>query len=161
MYRPRCRRQGGAFDPVAFIDGRRGPGASDLYAEVDRPFLARVLEYTGGNQNQAARLLGIARHTLHLKLRDLGQPVTHSVQAGDNQSESCPAEYNSLAPGPSLGSWFGSRHAGPVSVEWSPCRAPAWRIDEPEAARFGLRAVPRHVDSSGCETRPVTGRSNR
>jgi len=34
--------------------------------------LGAVLEYTGGSQHQAARLLGIARQTLRLKLRDLG-----------------------------------------------------------------------------------------
>src|SRR5205814_6743919 len=40
----------------AFIDQRLGPDAHDLYAEthrqVDRVLLPRVLEYTGGNQNQ-------------------------------------------------------------------------------------------------------------
>jgi two-component system nitrogen regulation response regulator GlnG len=48
----------------------------DLYAEthreVDRLLLARVLAYTRGNLRQAALLLGIARQTLRLKLRDLG-----------------------------------------------------------------------------------------
>src|SRR5262249_29159716 len=48
----------------------------DLYAEVhrqvDRVLLARVLEETGGNQNQAARRLGIARETLRRRLRELG-----------------------------------------------------------------------------------------
>jgi two-component system nitrogen regulation response regulator GlnG len=51
----------------------------DLYAEthrqVDRLLLARVLEHTRGNQQQAALLLGIARQTLRLKLRDLGLSV--------------------------------------------------------------------------------------
>jgi two-component system nitrogen regulation response regulator GlnG len=67
-----------------FLRGRLGPEARDLYAEahrqVDRVLLARVLEYTGGNQYQAARLLGIARQTLRQKLRDLGLHVTHSVE---------------------------------------------------------------------------------
>ena len=48
----------------------------DLYAEthrqVDRLVLPRVLEYTRGNLQQAALLLGSARQTLRLKLRDLG-----------------------------------------------------------------------------------------
>ena len=39
-----------------------------------------VLGFTGGNQHQAARLLGIARQTLRVKLRDLGLQVTHSVE---------------------------------------------------------------------------------
>ena len=45
--------------------------------------LPRVLEYTGGNQHQAAQLLGIARQTLRQKLRDLALHVTHSVEADD------------------------------------------------------------------------------
>jgi nitrogen regulation protein NR(I) len=68
----------------AFVRQRLGSEARDLYAEthrqVDRLLLPRVLEYTGGNQHQAARLLGIARQTLRLKLRDLGLHVTHSVE---------------------------------------------------------------------------------
>ena len=81
-----------AEDPglEAFIRQRLGPDASDLYAEthrqVDRLLLPRVLEYTGGNQHQAARLLGIARQTLRLKLRDLGLHFTHSVEADDDQA---------------------------------------------------------------------------
>jgi two-component system nitrogen regulation response regulator GlnG len=71
----------------AFIRQRLGPDAQDLYADthrqVDRLLLPRVLEYTGGNQNQAARLLGIARQTLRQKLRDLGLHVTHSVEADE------------------------------------------------------------------------------
>jgi DNA-binding NtrC family response regulator len=72
----------------AFIRQRLVPGASDLYAEthrqVDRVLLPRILEYTGGNQHQAARLLGIARQTLRTKLRDLGLHVTHSVEADED-----------------------------------------------------------------------------
>jgi two-component system nitrogen regulation response regulator GlnG len=72
----------------AFIRQRLGPDARDLYADthrlVDRLLLPRVLEYTGGNQYQAARLLGIARQTLRQKLRDLGLHVTHSLEAGED-----------------------------------------------------------------------------
>jgi two-component system nitrogen regulation response regulator GlnG len=63
----------------AFIRQRLGPDARDLYAEVhheaDRRLLPRVLEYTRGNQFQAARLLGIARQTLRRKLQELGLSV--------------------------------------------------------------------------------------
>jgi two-component system nitrogen regulation response regulator GlnG len=45
--------------------------------------LQRVLEFTTGNQHQAARLLGIARQTLRIKLRDLGLSVSHSVETDD------------------------------------------------------------------------------
>jgi DNA-binding NtrC family response regulator len=75
----------------AFIRERLGPGTKDLYADthrqVDRLLLSRVLDYTRGNQQQAALLLGIARQTLRQKLRDLGLHVTHSVETEEeNQS---------------------------------------------------------------------------
>ena len=56
---------------------------AELHRQVDRLFLTRVLEYTRGNQHQAARLLGIARQTLRLKLRELGLQITRSVDADD------------------------------------------------------------------------------
>jgi two-component system nitrogen regulation response regulator GlnG len=69
----------------ACLRQRLRPDAQDLYADthrqVDRHLLPCVLKYTGGNQNQAARLLGIARQTLRQKLRDLGLQVTHSLEA--------------------------------------------------------------------------------
>jgi two-component system nitrogen regulation response regulator GlnG len=72
----------------AFIRERLGPDALDLYAEthrqVDKLLLPRVMEFTGGNQHHAARLLGIARQTLRQKLRDLGLHVTHSVETADD-----------------------------------------------------------------------------
>jgi len=71
-------------DFEAFIRQRLGPDADDLYSSAhshfDRLLLPIVLDFTGGNQNQAARLLGIARQTLRQKLRDLGLHVTHSVE---------------------------------------------------------------------------------
>jgi two-component system nitrogen regulation response regulator GlnG len=74
-----------------FIGQRLGPDARDLYAEVhrelDRRLLPRVMEYTNGNQHQAARLLGIARQTLRQKLRDLGLHVTHSVEADETGND--------------------------------------------------------------------------
>jgi two-component system nitrogen regulation response regulator GlnG len=73
----------------AFIRQRLGPDASDLYAEthsqVDRLLLPLVLEYTQGNQHQAARLLGLARQTLRLKLRELGLHVTRSVETEEEE----------------------------------------------------------------------------
>jgi DNA-binding NtrC family response regulator len=73
----------------AFIRQRLAPDVQDLYADthrqVDRLLLPCVLDYTGGNQHQAARLLGIARQTLRQKLRDLGLQVTHSVEADADQ----------------------------------------------------------------------------
>jgi DNA-binding NtrC family response regulator len=91
---------GGSREPVpaeadhgleAFIRQRLVPDASDLYGEthrrIDRLLLARVLEFTGGNQHQAARLLGIARQTLRQKLRDLGLHVTHAVETDEEDCQ--------------------------------------------------------------------------
>lgn len=48
------------------------PGG-DLYqlviGEVEKPLLQAVLNYTNGNQSQAAEILGINRGTLRKKLR--------------------------------------------------------------------------------------------
>src|SRR5262249_1906497 len=61
------------------IRQRLGPDDRNLYAEahrqLDQFLLPRVLEYTRGSKHQAARLLGVARQTLRLKLRDLGLSV--------------------------------------------------------------------------------------
>ncbi len=55
---------------------RLGGDVRELYAEahrnLDRQLLPRVLEHAEGSQHQAALILGIARQTLRLKLRDLG-----------------------------------------------------------------------------------------
>jgi two-component system nitrogen regulation response regulator GlnG len=73
----------------AYISERLGPEARDLYAEahreLDRMLLPLVMDYTHGNQNQAARLLGIARQTLRQKLRDLGLHVTHTIEADEDE----------------------------------------------------------------------------
>jgi two-component system nitrogen regulation response regulator GlnG len=74
-----------SLDPEAFIRQRLGPDSRQLYAEthqeLDRLLLARVLAYTGGNQNRAALLLGIARQTLRAKMSELGLQVTRSAEA--------------------------------------------------------------------------------
>jgi two-component system nitrogen regulation response regulator GlnG len=69
--------------------------ARDLYAdvhrEVDRLLLPRVLEHTRGNYQRAARLLGIARQTLRLKLRDLGLAAPRTADAeGDDPAQGPP-----------------------------------------------------------------------
>ena len=79
----------GRVEVGGYIRQRLGSDARDLYAEMhgrlDRFFLPLVLEYTHGNQHQAARLLGIARQTLRTKLRDLGLHVTHSVEPDEDE----------------------------------------------------------------------------
>ena len=53
-----------------------GHGATNLYRmvmnEVEAPLLESVMHYTGGNQTQAASLLGISRSTLRKKLSQHG-----------------------------------------------------------------------------------------
>jgi DNA-binding NtrC family response regulator len=75
------------FDLEAFLGQRLGPDSRDLYREIhrelDRIVLSRVLEYTGGNQQRAALLLGVTRRTLRAKLQDVGLHVAHSVEANE------------------------------------------------------------------------------
>jgi two-component system nitrogen regulation response regulator GlnG len=70
------------------IRQRVGSDVRDLYAEthrqVDRLLLPRVLEHTHGNLQRAALLLGIARQTLRLKLRDLGLYETRPGEAEED-----------------------------------------------------------------------------
>ncbi len=71
----------------AFIGGRLEAGSQDLYAElmgqVERHLLTRVLTHTGGNQLQAAKILGITRGSLRTKIRALGITIGRSVSADD------------------------------------------------------------------------------
>jgi two-component system nitrogen regulation response regulator GlnG len=80
---------GSSLDPEAFLRQRLGRDSRDLYKEahreLDRRLLPRVMEHTGGNQQRAARLLGITRRTLRTKLQDVGLHVAHSLQGnGDD-----------------------------------------------------------------------------
>jgi DNA-binding NtrC family response regulator len=75
----------GQLKGEAFVFRQRlGEDVRDLYAEthrqVDRLLLPRVLEFTNGNYQQAVLLLGIARQTLRLKLRELGLSVARDLQ---------------------------------------------------------------------------------
>ncbi|HXE56914.1 MAG TPA: helix-turn-helix domain-containing protein [Gemmatimonadales bacterium] len=45
------------------------PAAPDSLEAAERRHIARALEYTRGNKREAALLLGIARSTLHAKIR--------------------------------------------------------------------------------------------
>ncbi|MGL6096831.1 MAG: sigma-54-dependent transcriptional regulator [Fimbriiglobus sp.] len=60
----------------AFARQRLDAGTRDLYLEavreLERAILPVVLAHTGGNQLQAAEMLGMAPKTLRLKLRDAG-----------------------------------------------------------------------------------------
>src|SRR5215471_1118222 len=50
------------------------------HRELDRLLLLRVLEYTGGNVQQAALILGMARQTLRAKLREHGLSARRAVE---------------------------------------------------------------------------------
>jgi len=69
--KPLCKHTEDALDQYfATLNGDR-PG--DLYelviGEVERPLFQAVMDYTQGNQSQAAGILGINRGTLRKKLR--------------------------------------------------------------------------------------------
>ena len=59
-----------------FVHRRLREGTDSLYAEwtemTERVLLTHVLDHTGGNISQAARILGINRRTLRTKLHELG-----------------------------------------------------------------------------------------
>jgi two-component system nitrogen regulation response regulator GlnG len=78
-----------ALDP--FIEERLQSGAVDLYDEtlrrMERLLLTRVLQHTGGNQLQAAKLLGITRGSLRNKLRELGITIARSVASSAEKGE--------------------------------------------------------------------------
>lgn len=54
----------------------KGEATEDLYASAlarfERPLIQRVLEFTGGNQLRAARILGLHRTTLRKKIAEYG-----------------------------------------------------------------------------------------
>jgi len=81
-------RQG--FDLAGFVRERLSPTTNDLmdqtYREVDRVLLTLALEYTRGNYTEAAKLLGISRQTMRVRLRALGLSVTHSVESSEDES---------------------------------------------------------------------------
>jgi Fis family transcriptional regulator, factor for inversion stimulation protein len=55
------------------LNGHQPEELYDLViGEVEKPLLRAVLDYTGGNQSQAASILGINRGTLRKKLRRHG-----------------------------------------------------------------------------------------
>ncbi len=78
----------GTFDLDAFIRDRLTPEASDVYAEtlghVDRLLFTLALEFTEGNHRDAARVLGISRQTMRVKMRTLGLHVARSVERDDD-----------------------------------------------------------------------------
>ena len=75
------------FQFESFIRQHLEAGGNDVYAEahrqLDRILLPLALEFTGGNQRLAARLLGIARQTFRVRLREAGLSLKQSGEGGD------------------------------------------------------------------------------
>jgi two-component system nitrogen regulation response regulator GlnG len=72
----------------SFIRQRLQTGSNDLYEEtfrrVEQFLLPLVMQSTGGNKAQAARILGLSRPTLRMKLRELGLSNTKSVEEDED-----------------------------------------------------------------------------
>jgi two-component system, NtrC family, response regulator AtoC len=81
----------GAFDWDTFVADRIAAGSEELYAEtlerMERELLVRVLRHTGGNQLQAAKILGITRGSLRGKIRALGISISREVWSDDDQGD--------------------------------------------------------------------------
>ncbi len=67
-----------------FIERQIAAGSEDLYAEalrrLERLLVTKVLQHTGGNQLQAAKVLGITRGSLRNKVRELGITISRTVE---------------------------------------------------------------------------------
>jgi two-component system nitrogen regulation response regulator GlnG len=90
--RPSESNNSSAFpDWDRFVNDRLLAGTQDLYAEalanMERHLITRVLREVGGNQVQAARILGITRGSLRTKIRALGINIERSVWFEDDQAE--------------------------------------------------------------------------
>ncbi len=69
--KPLCKHTEDALDQ--YFNTLSGDRPGDLYdlviGEVERPLFKAVMDYTQGNQSQAAGILGLNRGTLRKKLR--------------------------------------------------------------------------------------------
>jgi two-component system nitrogen regulation response regulator GlnG len=78
-----------------FLRRRMEAGSQRIYQEahqhLDRLLLPLVLEWTDGNKLQAARLLGITRKTLRLRLRALGLADLMSAEGDEDDAPRGPA----------------------------------------------------------------------
>jgi len=79
-------------DLEAFVRAGLSRGTPELYAQthdqVDRLLFKLALDHTGGNQRDAAKILGISRQTLRVKLRALGLQLGHAIDTTDDDSAS-------------------------------------------------------------------------
>jgi two-component system nitrogen regulation response regulator GlnG len=74
-----------------YVEDRLRNGTDNLYDEtlrrMERLLLTRVLQHTGGNQLQAAKVLGITRGSLRTKLRELGITIARNVATSEEADE--------------------------------------------------------------------------
>jgi two-component system nitrogen regulation response regulator GlnG len=74
-----------------FMDEKLRGATENLYEEtlrrMEKLLLTRVLQHTGGNQVQAAKILGITRGSLRTKIRDLGIIIAKSVASSEDLEE--------------------------------------------------------------------------
>lgn len=71
-----------------FIEEKLRFSTDNLYQDclhwMEKTLLTKVLQHTGGNQVQAAQILGITRGSLRNKLRELGITISRTVASGDD-----------------------------------------------------------------------------
>jgi DNA-binding NtrC family response regulator len=108
----RCRRitvpgggpqRGGLKQLEHFIDDSLQSGATDIYADslaqLERYLFTRVLNHTGGNQSQAAKILGITRGSLRNNIRTLKITIDQVVTVEDEDEEGATATTGSAVDG--------------------------------------------------------------
>ena len=62
----------------------------DAVAELEKGFLKRVLEITGGNQLQAAKMLGIHRNTLSRKIEEYRLGSMNNRKSASKEEQKSP-----------------------------------------------------------------------
>jgi two-component system nitrogen regulation response regulator GlnG len=74
-----------------FIDEKLRLPTENLYQDclrrMEKSLLTKVLQHTGGNQVQAAHILGITRGSLRNKLRELGITISRTVASGEDSAD--------------------------------------------------------------------------
>jgi two-component system response regulator HydG len=68
---PELSPAGGEADDGAPIDGIAGLVGKPI-SEIERLFVEETLKLTGGNREEAARILGIGERTLYRKIKEYG-----------------------------------------------------------------------------------------
>jgi two-component system nitrogen regulation response regulator GlnG len=78
-------------DLAGFIERRLEAGSRSLHGDatamMERYLLTRVLRETGGNQSEAAKILGITRGSLRNKIRALRLSIDQVVTVADGEAE--------------------------------------------------------------------------